>query len=112
MLADYAEHVESDICFVASVNKLIVAFAVLVEKVDGWWLEIIATDPEQQSKGAGAELLAHCEKFLRAKGVLSYQLYTNEVMRGPYDWYIRSGFVETRRAIQDGFARIFMTKIL
>lgn len=112
MLADYAEHVESDICFVASVNKLIVAFAVLVEKVDGWWLEIIATDPAQQNKGAGAELLANCEKFLRAEGVSYYQLYTNEVMSGPYDWYIRSGFVETRRGTQDGFARIFMRKEL
>ena len=68
MLADYAEHVESDICFVASVNKLIVAFAVLVEKVDGWWLEIIATDPAQQNKGQGLNSLLIVRSFCGLRG--------------------------------------------
>ena len=112
MGADYASHIAQDICFVAVSDKQLVAFAVLISKADGWWLETIATAPDHQGKGAGAALLAHCKQFLRAEGVSSYQLYTNEVMSGPYDWYLRSGFVETRRGTEDGFARIFMRKTL
>lgn len=110
--ADYAGHIAQDICFVAGLNEQVIAFAVLMNRSDGWWLETIATDPACQGKGAGAALMARCERFLQDVGASSYQLYTNEVMTGPYDWYIRQGFVETRRATQDGFARIFMTKSL
>ena len=112
MGADYAAHIADDTCFVAVLSEQLAAFAVLMQKPDGWWLETIATDPAQQGRGAGAALLARCERFLQAEGAPSFQLYTNEVMSGPYSWYLRSGFVETRRATQDGFARIFMTKIL
>ena len=112
MGADYAAHIAEDTCFVAMSDEQLIGFAVLISKADGWWLETIATAPDHQCKGAGAALLAHAEAFLRAEGVSSYQLYTNEVMSGPYDWYLRSGFVETRRGIQDGFARIFMRKKL
>ena len=112
MGADYASHIADDTCFVATSGEQVAAFAVLMNKADGWWLETIATDPAQQGRGAGAALLARCEQFLQAEGASSCQLYTNEVMSGPYSWYLRSGFVETRRATQDGFARIFMTKIL
>ena len=112
MGADYASHIAQDTCFVAVSDEQVIAFAVLISKADGWWLETIATDPAYQGGGAGAALLAHGERFLRAEGAPSYQLYTNEVMSGPYDWYLRSGFVETRRGTQDGFARIFMRKTL
>lgn len=112
MGADYAAHIAQDTCFVVMSDEQLVGFAVLISKADGWWLETIATAPDHQGKGAGAALLAYAEAFLRAEGLSSYQLYTNEVMSGPYDWYSRSGFVETRRAIQDGFARIFMRKEL
>ena len=112
MGADYAAHIAQDICFVVMSDEQLVGFAVLISKADGWWLETIATAPDHQGKGAGAALLAHAEAFLRAEGVSSYQLYTNEVMSGPYGWYLRSGFVESRRGTEDGFARIFMTKEL
>ena len=112
MGADYAGHIADDICFVAMLDEQLAAFAVLIQKPDGWWLETIATDPAFQGGGAGAALLARCERFLRAEGASSYQLYTNEVMSGPYGWYLRCGFVETRRGTQDGFARIFMAKDL
>jgi len=110
MGADYAAHIAQDICFVAVSDEQIIAFAVLMNRSDGWWLETIATDPAQQGRGAGTALMAHAEGVLADRGASSYQLYTNEVMSGPYSWYIRQGFVETRRATQDGFARIFMTK--
>ena len=124
MGADYAAHIANDRCFVAEAmprdelgnkpgdEETVISFAVLMQKADGWWLETIATDPAHQHNGAGAALIARADAFVRDAGARGYQLYTNAVMTDAYRWYLRLGFTETRRATEDGFARIFLVKHL
>ena len=111
MTADYNKHLAQDVCFVAFDARQVLAFAILIEKSDGWWLETIATDPKHQGGGAGTALIAYIEAFLAPRTDL-YRLYTNVAMTAAYAWYGRQGFTEKHRSTQDGFSRIFMVKTL
>ena len=39
-------------------------------------------------------------------------LYTNAKMTRNLDWYVKLGFVETRRIREDGFDRVYFEKTL
>ena len=55
-------------------------------------------------------LLDAAEAQARAAGVPELRLYTNEKMHENLAYYSRRGFVETGRALQDGYARVFFAR--
>jgi ribosomal protein S18 acetylase RimI-like enzyme len=60
----------------------------------------------------GHALLSLAEVEARAAGLDRIRLYTNEAMHENQRLYERIGYVETRRAQQDGFTRVFYEKAL
>ncbi len=73
-------------------------------------LENIAVLPAAQGQGIGSRLLALAENQARNLHLSEIQLYTNEAMTENLAYYPRHGYIETHRAEQDGFQRVFFRK--
>jgi len=111
MVADYAAHIENDTILTASQEGAVIAFAIIIEKQDGFWLETIAVADGYRGQGVGTALLGQVERFISTKAS-AYQLYTNEKMTSNKSWYLALGFVLTQVKTQDGYRRIFFKKEL
>ena len=113
MIADFEHHLRNDIIFVAATEpeNLVVGYAVLVKKADGIWLENIAVATASGGQGVETGLIRHVEDYLSGRAT-GYQLYTNVKMVRNIGWYERLGFMETRRAFENGFERVYFRKLL
>lgn len=75
-------------------------------------LETIAIAERLRGRGLGRILVAHAEAASRAAGCRTISLFTHEKMTENQAIYPRLGFVETHRAHQNGFDRVFFAKSL
>lgn len=75
-------------------------------------LETVAVADRVRGRGLGRRLVAHAEAASRAAGCRTLTLYTHEKMTENRAIYPHLGFVETHRARQDGFDRVFFAKSL
>jgi GNAT superfamily N-acetyltransferase len=75
-------------------------------------LDAVAVAPHAQGLGYGALLLRRAEDDARDAGLAEVRLYTNAAMTENLAFYPRHGYVETHRAGQDGFDRVFFSKRL
>ena len=112
MTADYAAAVDDGVVWVAESAGRVVGFVVLLDADDHLLLENVAVDPRAQGQGVGARLLALAEEEAGRRGHRRIELYTNEAMTENLDYYPRKGYVETHRGEQDGYRRVFFTKML
>jgi N-acetylglutamate synthase-like GNAT family acetyltransferase len=110
MNADYAEAVRSGLTWAAVRDGVIVGLLVLVVRPDHLLLENVAVLPSAQGSGVGARLLALAEEQARELGREQIRLYTNEAMTENLAYYPKHGYIETHRAEQDGFRRVFFSK--
>jgi ribosomal protein S18 acetylase RimI-like enzyme len=81
-------------------------------QADGYFIDNIAVDPAEQGRGLGRRLMDHAERAARRHGLAALRLYTNAAMSENLALYRRMGFVETHRAVEHGFARVFMRRDL
>jgi GNAT superfamily N-acetyltransferase len=112
MTADYAAAVGAGNVYLAVDGDRVVGFAVLVPRPDHLLLDNVAVLPAEQGRGVGARLLALTEETARRLGLPEVRLYTNEAMTENLAYYPRHGYVETHRAEQDGYRRVFFHKPL
>jgi ribosomal protein S18 acetylase RimI-like enzyme len=112
MTADYAAAVQSGEAWVAEVDGAIVGLLVLVVYPGYLLIENIAVQPSAQRRGIGSRLLLLAEDEARANGLSEIRLYTNEGMTENLAFYPRHGYRETRRAEENGFRRVFFSKVL
>ena len=110
MTADYAEAIRSRQAWAAIEDGRIAGFAVLVARPGYLLLENVAVLPTAQNRGIGTRLLGLAEEHARSLGLSEIRLYTNEAMTENLAYYARRGYVETRRAEQEGFHRVFFRK--
>jgi len=110
--ADYAAAVAESEVRVVEVDGAVVAFLVLVPAVDHLLLENVAVHPDAQGRGTGSALLRLAEEEAAARGLPEVRLYTHRLMADNLARYRRRGYVETHREPQDGFDRVFLTKVL
>ena len=112
MDADYADAVASGQVWVAVADGGVIGLVVLVPAGDHLLVDAVAVSPAAQGLGVGRRLLALAEEQARARGLGEVRLYTNEAMTENLTYYPRLGYVETHRAEQDGFHRVFFRKSL
>jgi ribosomal protein S18 acetylase RimI-like enzyme len=112
MTADYTAAVRSGQAWVAVADREVVGLTVLIACQGYLLIENIAVLPSAQRRGIGAQLLALAEDEARAHGLGEIRLYTNEGMTENLAYYPRHGYVETHRAEEDGFRRVFFRKQL
>jgi GNAT superfamily N-acetyltransferase len=85
---------------------------VLVDEPDALLLDNVAVAEGERGKGHGHRLIAFAESEAVRRGYRTLRLFTNVKMTENIDRYRRLGFVETHRAGEHGFARVFMAKRL
>ena len=112
MAADYSAAVRSGQAWVALADGEIAGLIVLVVYQGYLLIENIAVLPSAQRRGIGARLLTLAEDEARANGLGEIRLYTNEGMTENLAYYPRRGYVETHRAEEEGFRRVFFSKQL
>jgi ribosomal protein S18 acetylase RimI-like enzyme len=112
MDADYDAAVADAEAWVIESDGDVIGFLVLIAEGDALHLDAVAVRPDHQGIGAGRALLRLGEQQARAGGYARIRLYTNEAMTENQRLYQRIGYVETRRARDHGFARVFYEKVL
>ena len=110
MDADYESLVATSEAWVAEEDGEIVGFLVLTGESDALLLEGVAVLPSYQGLGVGRRLLELAETEARAAGYDRIRLYTHETMVENQRLYERNGYVETHRATEHGFGRVFYVK--
>ena len=110
--ADYAQAVRDGQAWAAVDDGRLVGFVILITRPGYLLLDNIAVLPAAQNRGIGARLMGLAEDHARSLGLAEIRLYTNEAMTENLAYYARHGYVETHRAEQDGFRRVFFRKPL
>ncbi|QXH53401.1 GNAT family N-acetyltransferase [Pseudomonas fakonensis] len=112
MLDDYGQVVRDELVFVALQGERIVGVLVLRHEGRELLLVNVAVLPACKGQGIGRLLMDACEAQARTAGCEAIRLYTHERMTENIAIYQKLGYRETHRATQDGFARVFMRKLL
>jgi len=110
VLDDYAAHIRSHALWVA--GEPIGGLIVLLPEDAYLLLDNIAVDPARQGQGVGRILMQFADIEARRRGYRELRLYTHETMVENIALYSRSGWVQTGRGVQNGFARVFFRKTL
>ncbi len=112
MTDDYAARIAAGEAWVVEADGGLAA-ALILEDADGaLLLDNIAIAPSARGRGLFRHLMAFAEAVARRRGHPCIRLYTHELMARNVTLYAALGYVETHRAEQDGFARVFMEKPL
>jgi ribosomal protein S18 acetylase RimI-like enzyme len=112
MLDDYGALIRKGRVHVIEHDGRVQGILVLISEEDSMLLDNIAVSPDAQGRGLGRRLLAFAERSAVASGYSSIKLYTNEAMTKNIGLYSRIGYVETHRAEEKGFRRVYMAKRL
>jgi N-acetylglutamate synthase-like GNAT family acetyltransferase len=110
MGADYVALIETGSVWVAELAGRIVGVLVLHACPDHLLIDNVAVTPDAQGGGIGTCLLDVADREAVAAGLGEIRLYTNEAMTENLAYYPRRGFVETHRATEHGFSRVFFRK--
>lgn len=112
MLDDYRQVLLETDTFVLTDNEEILGVLVMSREGRELLLINVAVSPRHKGKGLGKQLMSFCEEHAVNVGCEAVRLYTHERMTENIAIYKKLGFVETHRATEDGFARVFMRKTL
>jgi GNAT superfamily N-acetyltransferase len=110
--ADYAGAVARGEVWLASTPDRAVGLIVLIAKPGYLLLENVAVIPAMQGHGIGTGLLAFADDRARELGLSEIRLYTNAAMTENLALYPRRGYLETHRAVSEGFTRVYFSKHL
>jgi len=109
---DYAALIAAGQVWVLEHAGGIAGIIVLLETAAGFLLDNVAVLPGLHGQGLGRALIAFAEAEARRRGDRAIRLYTHEMMTENMALYTRLGFVETGRAREKGFDRVYMEKPL
>lgn len=112
MTHDYRALVTTARVWVIDGDQRLAAVLVTVPQPDHLLLDTIAVAPGVQGGGYGAALLERAERDARDLGLPEVRLYTNVAMTENLTYYPRHGYIETGRGAQDGYERVFYTKVI
>jgi ribosomal protein S18 acetylase RimI-like enzyme len=77
-------------------------------ETDAYFIDNIAIDPLHQGKGLGRQLIDYAIGEARRLRLPALRLYTNVAMTENLSMYAHLGFVETHRAMEEGFHRVYL----
>lgn len=110
MLDDYQQVIARHMVFVLEMEGAVRGVVVLEHERDVLHVQNVAVCNQARGQGLGRELMSFAERQAQALGCGSIELYTNELMTENILFYARLGYRETRRAVEDGYARVFLRK--
>ena len=110
MLADYAAEIAAHHVAIIEADGKVNGYMVAWPQADAVFIDNIAVDPECQGHGFGRRLIEHAAAEAVRLHLPALRLYTNALMTENLAMYAHIGFVETHRAIENGFHRVHMRR--
>jgi ribosomal protein S18 acetylase RimI-like enzyme len=108
MVADFAAEVAAGHVVVVGTAGAVEGYIIAWPETDAYFIDNIAIDPARQGEGLGRQLMDHAVGEARRRRLPAIRLYTNAAMTENLSMYAHMGFVETHRAIEKGFNRVYM----
>lgn len=112
MLDDYRQVLAETDTFVLTHGSDIAGVLVMSPEDNDLLLINVAVSSRSRGQGLGKKLMAFCEQHALDSGCEAIRLYTHELMVENIEIYKKLGYQETHRATENGFARVFMRKVL
>jgi ribosomal protein S18 acetylase RimI-like enzyme len=112
MGADYEAEVAANRAVVIEAAGSVRGYMIAWPESDAYFIDNIGVDPESQGGGLGRRLIDHAASQAERLGLPALRLYTNALMSENLAMYAHIGFVETHRALEKGFHRVYMRWIL
>jgi ribosomal protein S18 acetylase RimI-like enzyme len=112
MAADFAAEIAAGRVVVIEADGSVAGYMIAWPQTDAYLIDNVAVDPAWQGRGFGRRLMDHGEGEARRHALGFIRLYTNAAMTETLSLYARLGFVETHRAVEQGFNRVFMQRVL
>ena len=108
MSADFATAVVADHVVVIETAGIVDGYMNAWPELDAYFIENIAVAPARQHQGLGRKLIDHAAAEARRHNLSAIRLYTNAAMTESLSMYAHIGFVETHRATEKEFDRVYM----
>jgi ribosomal protein S18 acetylase RimI-like enzyme len=108
MAADYEAAVAANHAVVIEAAGSVRGYMVGWPEPDAYFIDNIGVDPQCQGDGLGRCLIDHAVSQADHLGLPALCLYTNALMSENLAMYAHIGFVETHRALEKGFHRVYM----
>jgi ribosomal protein S18 acetylase RimI-like enzyme len=112
MVADYEAEIAAHRVVVIEAAGKVSGYMVAWPEPDSYFIDNIAVDPECQGDGLGRCLIEHAAAEANRRCLQALRLYTNVMMIENLSMYAHLGFVETHRAFENGFHRVYMRRSL
>jgi ribosomal protein S18 acetylase RimI-like enzyme len=108
MRADFAGEIAADHVVVIETAGFVDGYMIAWPESDAYFIDNIAVDPARQGEGLGRQLIDQAVEEGKRLRLPALRLYTNVVMTENLLMYAHLGFVETHRAIEQGFDRVYL----
>ena len=108
MLADFAAEIVAGRVTVIEAAGGVNGYMIAWPEADAYFIDSIAVDPERQGEGLGRNLIVHAATEAKRLRLPAVKLYTNVMMTENLSLYAHIGFVETHRAMEDGYHKVYM----
>lgn len=112
MLDDYRQVIAQAMVFVVEIDAAVSGVLVLEHRGAVLHVQNVAVSDKARGQGLGRQLMRFAEQQARALGCGAIELYTNALMTENILIYPRLGYQETRRAVEEGYARVFFRKAI
>jgi ribosomal protein S18 acetylase RimI-like enzyme len=112
MVADYEAEVAANRAVVIEAAGSVQGYMIAWPESDAYFIDNIGVDPACQGGGLGRRLIDHAVSQADHLGLPALRLYTNALMSENLAMYAHIGFVETHRALEKGFHRVYLRWIL
>ena len=108
MVADFGAEIAAQRVVVIETAGKVSGYMIAWPEADAYFIDNIAVDPERQGEGLGRRLIEQAAAEAGRLGLSAVRLHTNVMMTENLSMYAHIGFVETHRAIENGFHRVHL----
>ena len=108
MVADFAAEVAAGHVVVIGTAGAVDGYMIAWPEADAYFIDNIAIDPARQGEGLGRQLMDHAVGEASRRRLSAVRLYTNAAMTENLSMYAHMGFVETHRAVEKAFDRVYL----
>jgi ribosomal protein S18 acetylase RimI-like enzyme len=108
MSTDYAASIAAGHVTVIERNETVAGYLIGGPDGESFFIKNIAVDPVHQGNGLGGALLRYAVAEACSLKLSSVRLCTNAAMTENRALYEHFGFVETHRALEHGYDRVYM----
>jgi ribosomal protein S18 acetylase RimI-like enzyme len=108
MVADFGAEIAAQRVVVIATEGKVSGYMIAWPEADAYFIDNIAVDPQCQDEGLGRRLIEHAAAQAGRLGLSAVRLHTNVMMTENLSIYAHIGFIETHRAVENGFHRVHL----